>query len=53
MNEQRDKMERKLQRLYDELREMESHPDFPWIDEIPGYQFVCQEIDYLESLLSI
>ena len=47
------KIENKLQRLYDELREMESHPNFPFVSDIPGYQFVCDEIDYYERLLSI
>jgi len=41
-----------LARLYKQQRELQTHPNFPWIDEVPGYKFIEEEIDALEWTLS-
>lgn len=44
-------LELRLCKLYDDLREMEKHPNYPWVSEIPGWKFTSDEIDRIDGEL--
>jgi hypothetical protein len=47
----REKVEAAYYRMVQEVRELERHPNYPWIDEVPGYTFASDEMCRLEAIL--
>lgn len=44
-------LEVRLSKLHDEQREMEKHPNYPWVSDIPGWRALTEEIDRIEDLI--